>query len=267
MQRSHGTLVAGPSRGQGRSLGKNKDDKQPAGRTLRYKMSYGIERRATGTTSMGVISCLSSEVSLVPNCLRQRQNVTGVVSALIVRDLTVYLLLLFSGATELLHRGRDDDPVPSGAPHVHAGLPTQGGPGVSHGQAAEHLQLPGPPGDSSVPGMYETLRRFLCGRTWHASIFFFCVFVAASLSLFFSFVWCAFLKRVSLFNWCTRLVFIFFVVFFVFLDGLRLRYLLAKKCTVWTVALAFLPPQNIFLVMCFFIFFGGMFFTFFFAYF
>ena len=49
-------------------------------------MSYGIERRAKGTTSMGVIACRSREASLTPNYipgtwyeLMRRRNVTGVI--------------------------------------------------------------------------------------------------------------------------------------------------------------------------------------------
>lgn len=57
-----------------------------------------------------------------------------------------------AGAAELLHRRRDHDPLPPGAPDVHAGVPSQGGQGVPDGQAAEHLQLPRAPGDAAVPG-------------------------------------------------------------------------------------------------------------------
>ena len=44
-------------------------------------MSYGIERNAKGTTSIGVISCRSREASLIPTIyeLMRRRNVIGVI--------------------------------------------------------------------------------------------------------------------------------------------------------------------------------------------
>ena len=85
MQRSHGTIEAGPTRGQGRSLGIIKTTNNLWER-YKYKTSNGIEKRAKGTTSMGVIACRSREASLTPNYipgtwyeLMRRRNVTGVI--------------------------------------------------------------------------------------------------------------------------------------------------------------------------------------------
>ena len=63
---SHRTIEAGPTRGQGRSLGMIRTTNNLR-KHIKIQMSHGIERRAKGTTSMGVISCRSSEASLIPN--------------------------------------------------------------------------------------------------------------------------------------------------------------------------------------------------------
>ena len=70
MQRSHGTIEAGPTRGQCRSLGIARTTNNLREGYQDTKMSYGIERRTKATTSMGVISCRSREASSIPNYIR-----------------------------------------------------------------------------------------------------------------------------------------------------------------------------------------------------
>ena len=67
MQRSHGTIDAGLTRGQGRSSGITRATNNLLEGYYHTNMSYGIETRTKAVTSMGVISCGSTEASLSSN--------------------------------------------------------------------------------------------------------------------------------------------------------------------------------------------------------